>query len=239
MAASPISRRTRMIVAAGFCIALGTTAVTAFAEIPNTSTGEIESCYQTKDGSLRVVDTQAGGTCRKGETPLAWDQHGQPGPQGPAGPAGPQGPQGIPGPVAAGPDVYYATTVAPFDHFSLTREPHDTGDSRVLLSKNVPAGAYVIEARAAFQTFERSDPDSLAGRTMGTHCSIPGHRGEVDLARQHGDGNTTGGTPALQVEFTSAVNHPGGPIEFTCELVFPTLVAETPTMLVTRVGSVN
>ena len=83
----------------------------AFGAIPD-SDGVIHGCHLKMDGGLRVVDTEAGETCRNGETDLVWNQTGPQGPQGEQGPAGPQGqqdqrgpagppgPQGPPGAVA-------------------------------------------------------------------------------------------------------------------------------------------
>jgi hypothetical protein len=65
----------------------------ALASIPDAS-GVIHACRNTKDGSLRVIDSDAGQTCGKDEVALAWNQTG---PQGPAGPQGPQGPAGANG----------------------------------------------------------------------------------------------------------------------------------------------
>src|SRR5262245_59454874 len=62
----------------------------------------ITGCYDTKTGTLRVIDDQAGNTCAITETQLTWNQIDPAGPQGPAGPTGAtgaQGPQGDPGPV--------------------------------------------------------------------------------------------------------------------------------------------
>ncbi len=66
---------------------------TALASIPG-SDGVIHGCYLVKDGTLRVIDTDAGQSCVKGEKGLSWNQAG---PQGPAGPAGPQGDPGLSG----------------------------------------------------------------------------------------------------------------------------------------------
>lgn len=69
----------------------------AYAAIPD-SGGVIHGCYQTNSGLLtppqgtvRVVDSAQGQSCRGGETVLNWNQTG---PQGPAGPVGPTGPTG-------------------------------------------------------------------------------------------------------------------------------------------------
>jgi hypothetical protein len=90
----------------------------AQATIPDQG-GVIHSCYDNKDGQLRVIDTGAGGTCTSKETTLNWNQAGPPGPAGapgapgatgatgaigPAGPAGATGPAGPAGATgAAGP----------------------------------------------------------------------------------------------------------------------------------------
>lgn len=108
----------------------------AMAAIPD-SGGVIHGCYRL-DGLLRVIDKEAGQTCRPSETELSWNQTGPQGPQGPAGPTGATGatgPQGEPGPgtdafsvEARGPEVTVPTT------------PGGT----VLLQGDVPAGKYVV-----------------------------------------------------------------------------------------------
>ena len=65
------------VVLAGSALALGS--------IPD-SAGVIHGCYGP-NGSLRVVDTEAGKHCTKSETALDWNQVG---PIGATGPAGPQ-----------------------------------------------------------------------------------------------------------------------------------------------------
>lgn len=85
----------------------------ALATIPD-SGGVIHGCYSAKDGTLRVIDTDAGQTCAKGETALSWNQQGPQGPAGPTGPAGPAGPQGSPGPQGpAGVSGYQVETCTP------------------------------------------------------------------------------------------------------------------------------
>lgn len=48
------------------------------AAIPNSTTGQIESCYRNTStgllpaGNLRVIDSQAGQSCTNQETPLSW-----------------------------------------------------------------------------------------------------------------------------------------------------------------------
>jgi hypothetical protein len=52
-----------------------------WATIPD-SGGVIHGCYQTSNGNLRVIDTDAGGQCRGGESPLSWSVTGPTGPPG-------------------------------------------------------------------------------------------------------------------------------------------------------------
>jgi hypothetical protein len=56
----------------------------AYAAIPGAD-GTISGCYKTSDGTLRVIDAEAGQTCKANETPIAWSQTGPPGPPGPPG----------------------------------------------------------------------------------------------------------------------------------------------------------
>jgi hypothetical protein len=58
----------------------------------------INGCYNTKNGKLRVVSDPS--TCKRTESPIAWNVgggEGPPGPQGPKGDKGDQGDQGIQG----------------------------------------------------------------------------------------------------------------------------------------------
>jgi hypothetical protein len=97
----------RFIVPAAIAMAVLGGGGVAFASIPD-SGGVIHGCYSAKDGTLRVIDTDAGQTCAKGENSLNWNQQG---PQGPAGPAGPQGSPGPQGP--AGVSGYQIETCLP------------------------------------------------------------------------------------------------------------------------------
>lgn len=70
--------------------------------IPDSTDGVIHACYQTSpgngppQGTLRVIDAQAGEACAAGETALSWNQTG---PTGQTGPQGVQGLQGSTGPT--------------------------------------------------------------------------------------------------------------------------------------------
>lgn len=114
------SRRGRVRAAASVAGMLaGVAAVSvASASIPSASDGVIRACYQKAGllnaGDVRVIDTEAGQTCRANEAALAWNQKGvkgdtgATGAQGPAGavgavgaqgPAGPKGEIGLTGPM--------------------------------------------------------------------------------------------------------------------------------------------
>lgn len=56
----------------------------ANAAIPDAN-GNINACYIKPGGTLRVSDT---GTCKKGETPISWNQKGVPGADGANGVSG-------------------------------------------------------------------------------------------------------------------------------------------------------
>lgn len=95
-----LRRRTLHIIGAGAVFAVIAAGI-GWAAIPG-SDGVINGCYEKKTGILRVIDREAGKGCLSFETPISWNQKGQPGAQGPAGvqgPAGPKGDQGSPGPA--------------------------------------------------------------------------------------------------------------------------------------------
>jgi hypothetical protein len=53
----------------------------AYAAIPG-GDGTISGCYKMSDGTLRVIDAEAGQTCKSSEKPITWSQTGPPGPPG-------------------------------------------------------------------------------------------------------------------------------------------------------------
>ena len=61
----------------------------ALGAIPDAS-GTIHGCL-ARNGTLRVIDTDAAGSCARGEAPLDWNVRGPVGPRGEQGPVGPQG----------------------------------------------------------------------------------------------------------------------------------------------------
>jgi hypothetical protein len=63
--------------------------------------GVITGCYDKQNGNLRLIDKQAGKSCRRSERQISWNKQGPQGPAGPAGPAGSAGPTGPPGATGA------------------------------------------------------------------------------------------------------------------------------------------
>jgi hypothetical protein len=61
----------------------------ALGAIPDAS-GTIHGCL-ARNGTLRVIDTDAAGSCTRSELALNWNVQGPVGPRGEQGPAGPQG----------------------------------------------------------------------------------------------------------------------------------------------------
>jgi hypothetical protein len=75
---------------AGLTLA-GTAAVVA--DIPDSVTGVVTSCLKA-NGTIQVIDAEAGTTCGQNQTTLGWNQVGPIGPIGPEGPAGETGATG-------------------------------------------------------------------------------------------------------------------------------------------------
>ena len=106
-----MKRHIRTIGGLAAGVILGAAAV-AVAAIPDSNTGVISACMKTRDGTIRIIDFQAGRRCVTGETLMTWNQKGVPGAlgapgaqgvpggtgsQGAPGATGPQGPLGLQG----------------------------------------------------------------------------------------------------------------------------------------------
>jgi hypothetical protein len=107
------------VVAAAVVLAGG---AVALASIPDAQ-GVIHACRNTKDGSLRVIDADAGQTCGKDEAALNWNQ------------TGPQGPAGEPGLGGV--------------HVVIHDEPWDGGFAQNDVTVNCPPGETALSATAA------------------------------------------------------------------------------------------
>ena len=69
-------------VTAGVLAATGVTV--AVAQIPSTD-GTVTACMIKPGGTIRLIDAEAGATCKKGEQLVSWNSQGQPGADGVSG----------------------------------------------------------------------------------------------------------------------------------------------------------
>jgi hypothetical protein len=132
------------VVFVALALALALTAGVAYSAIPD-SNDVVHGCYDNASGGLRVVDTDAGGVCRGGETALDWNQRGPAGVTGAAGPPGPQGPPGLA-------TVYGKSAGGP------VQLPKKGGETKTVVSMTVPSGSYVITGKAV-GGFSLNEPD--------------------------------------------------------------------------------
>jgi hypothetical protein len=136
----------------------------AVAAVVPDSSGVIHGCRTVKDGSVRVIDSDAGQKCGKGEQALDWNQTGPTGATGATGPAGAEGPAGPAGPEGPAGLVRTPTNAAS----SLTLEP---GEELPITAYCPTLGAYATGGGFGPQS-DGSHPDvSLHGSfpTIGSH----------------------------------------------------------------------
>ena len=126
----------------------------AYAAIPGAG-GTITGCYKT-NGSLRVIDAEAGQTCTSSEQQLTWNQTGPQGPEGPQGPTGPTGPPGPPGPSGALGDLFHSQRFATVDNYA--------GQDIVLQMGSLPAGSYSLDLTVSASG--GAGPSSLPNRDL-------------------------------------------------------------------------
>jgi hypothetical protein len=132
------------LAAATAVIALALAAAVASGAIPSGSDGVIHACYQkpgllANPGAVRVIDEEAGQSCRSNETPIQWNR------QGPKGDAGQPGP--------AGPSDLYSTRAAQGIDLPADRAFHD------VVALTLPAGHYELTATATAR--DRRLPSAL------------------------------------------------------------------------------
>ena len=124
-----------------------------YAGIPGQD-GVIHACYGS-DGSLRVIDREADPqrTCNKGWTPIQWNETGIQGPPGPPGEDGQDGTDGAAGaPGAPGtPGAPGAPGTSDAYHAFVSSAPTIQSATVTVITKDVPAGSYVVTAKAVLQ----------------------------------------------------------------------------------------
>lgn len=239
-----LRKPSRTTVIVGTVVVALATGGTAYATIPNSTTGVITGCYQTFQGNLRVIDAQAGRQCGAFEKQLNWNQagvagpkgdpgatgpagpaglqgpEGDVGPQGLAGPTGPQGPAGEPG-SSAGDQVFFASGV-----LELRGTP-------LVLRKSLPPGSYVVEADVSADTSASSATSEVFCRLSTAQDSLG--TGKQIIMVSGADQSRRGGDAAL----TSAAADAGGEVALECLLINGTGARVVATLLATKVASVG
>jgi hypothetical protein len=75
----------RALIVIGAALALGIGGGIAIADIPSSTDGTITACMVKPGGTIRLIDAEAGATCKKGEAKVEWNAEGQPGQDGVSG----------------------------------------------------------------------------------------------------------------------------------------------------------
>lgn len=235
-----------------FLAVLGSVAI-ATGAIPGAD-GVIDGCYTKSTGALRVIDTEGSipVTCKTSEAALSWNQKGPTGPAGPAGPPGPKGdpclssdpscvgpagPQGETGPAGPQGEPGSVATSEVFFVNDLSGSALGPGSGGHQVSMTLPAGSYVIEARAKLDNFG-NDSDGA-----GAFCAMAG--GETGnspptLLDDRPSGSFDDRHLSQEIiELTTAINHSGGALEVLDCFSFDegTHVSDI-TLLATPVGAV-
>lgn len=111
----------RAFILAALLVLVGS--AVAVAAIPSAD-GTIHGCRKNSNGTLRVIDAEAGQQCQQGETALTWNQTG---PQGPQGPAGTDGISGYEVVTVAGVGGFTATVACPTGKHAISGGAHWNG----------------------------------------------------------------------------------------------------------------
>jgi hypothetical protein len=148
-----IKRYRLPVLALGGLLAVAGVGVASGA-IPTSSDGVIHGCYQkpgllANPGAVRVIDAEAGQTCRSNETAFQWNS------KGPKGDPGPRGPSG----VVSGREIVTGSASA-------------VGTDNVIARANCPAGKLPltgganISDGAAFARLTMTEPDGIGWRAQ-------------------------------------------------------------------------
>ncbi len=230
------ANRTMTVVRLLLTAAAGvTTAVILEGYIPSATDGTITGCYRNiapQQGSLRVIDAEAGQTCTNGETTLTWNHMGVPGPIGPAGPQGEQGPPG----TTATSDVYFASFYTDLKQGEQGVLLGFVGELRTVLTLDLPQGAYMVEARLDLSFGTTRDGSAQV------HCSLPGDAGTSALLDSSERPGILQASSNAQREITTVVNHAGGALTLTCWASSLSQVGTTvknATLLATPIGAAH
>lgn len=206
----------------------------AAAAIPDSPGGEIHVCYDAalaakqSGAKLSIIDKAVNPEgCDRKDTELTFNQRGPQGPQGPQGIQGPKGdtgergPQGEPGPQgprgdtgAQGPkgdkgDKGDPGAITAYNA-RLETTSVNQGPSKTILTKDVPAGSYVINAKMDLSNGDDDD-------TAFTGCSLYAGGALLDFANTilEEDSFRVGSVEAVALQGVAA-NFGGGQINVKC-----------------------
>jgi hypothetical protein len=207
----------------------------AAAAIPDAPGGEIHVCYDAalaakhqSGAKLSIIDKAVNPEgCGRKDTELTFNQRGPQGPpgpqgvQGPKGDAGDPGPQGEPGPQgpkgdpgAQGPkgDKGDPGEITAYNA-RLETTSVNQGPSKTILTKDVPAGSYVVNAKMDMSNGDDDD-------TAFTGCSLYAGGTLLDFASTilEEDSFNIGSVEAVALQGV-APNFGGGQISIKCSTV--------------------
>ncbi|MEJ7876040.1 MAG: hypothetical protein WKF62_05205, partial [Solirubrobacterales bacterium] len=206
---------------AGSLALIGGAAV-ATGSIPNSGTGEVHLCFQKRaaqsergGAEVRIFDDEQNpGGCLKGDRQIAINQEGPEGEQGPTGPQGQQGAQGQQGPQGEagpqGPAGSSGTSTAYNAEVGFVNIGGAVGEVQII-SKNVPAGSYVINAKVVLSNQDDETSKPLCNlRASGASIDFS----EVSLPAGSGTGAVV---PSATIPLQATVNnYAGGAISVGC-----------------------
>src|SRR5262245_16368315 len=155
--------------------------------------GVINGCYDKQNGNLRVIDAQAGNSCKKSERRIFWNQRGPTGATGPAGSAGTPGAQGHAGPAG---QTGAGGAQGPAGTQGATGAPGPTGPTGPPGNGAIPNVTYVT----ASMTY---DPSAPAGNQYFGEAKCP--------SGLHAVGGSTNSNTTTKADFPSDGNGTGTP----------------------------
>ena len=154
------------------------------ATIPDAN-GIIHGCYNKSGGSIRIIDDSVT-ACNANETSLTWNVAGPQGPIGPQGPQGVSGPTGPAGAAGATGSAGSAGAIGPAGPPGATGPAGPAGASsgpaffrfvtgfgglenagKDVLSLNLPAGFYVVNASLHLINVDTSDQRATCSLSTG------------------------------------------------------------------------
>jgi len=194
----------------------------AYAGIPGPD-GTIHACITNGlgGGGLRAVESAD--ECKRNESAIDWNREGPvgpPGPRGEPGPEGERGPQGATGPAGTS-RAFEASADGPIDL------PDDGSTFDGVLTLDVPAGSYVVNATVLLRT-DGFGEDATMGCLLTGGGLFTGHNGFAE-------GRNGFDLPMMgTAEFTSP-----GTIEMSCGGLGGNPEARFPVITAIKVDSVN